>query len=270
MLKITHDDNSMMNRIYISLCMCLLLAMTEIQNISAAEYKDFFHTRTGTNVVVSMTQDANGVLWLGTTKGIMRFEDLNNPVLCHSLYPSEIQKAILSVSSTNDGRLWITMLSNKKYIYTPSLRKLEEIDNDWIQEMGIDAEGWWTMHIAVTDSESVWFITDRKVYHQISFATGKPVLIATLKEPVVKVCADRYNCHIVTDKHIYSFANGNKISRDTISYNSTDTPMFRLIHKDCAGNLWGGNNDLYRFDQKQNMGKNKGSSFCKFYCIIRE
>lgn len=232
----------------------LTIIMAAVVVIKAAaaeyEYKEFFHIRTGTNVIVSMTQGPDGVLWLGSTKGLMRLEDLNNPQLYHALYPTEIQKAILSVAGTDDGRLWITMLSNKKYIYTPSVRKLEELDNDWIKEMGLKSDGWWNMHLVVTDSRDVWFVEGKYVYHMNIFGRGKPALVATLPEPATRVYSDKYNCHIATDRHIYTFRNDGRIVRKVCGNNPLDRQTLRTIVQDKKGNLWGGNNNLYRYDRK--------------------
>ena len=90
------------------------VARPSLEHVHAWEGKssyvvDSWQTEQGLprNDVLSMTQTADGYLWLGTSYGLARFDGIRFTVFDHANTPEMVKGRIVSLLSDRQGRLWM-------------------------------------------------------------------------------------------------------------------------------------------------------------------
>ena len=124
-------------QLWASLSLLLLFLPTETQ---AQFYMPFsHHIKTGNRTVFCMMKDADGIIWAGTSLGLMTSAQLvaNKGYV---RYP-QLNNVIQGIQQDNLKRLWLRTQSNSYMIYTPRTNELVPDVRTYLMEKGLRIRG---------------------------------------------------------------------------------------------------------------------------------
>ncbi|MDE6270242.1 MAG: response regulator [Muribaculaceae bacterium] len=236
-----------MKRIHIrNIAATLVLAALACLSSSASEFRDFIHTYTNTAAIGTVFVDKDGAAWVGTSNGLMHYDDLRRGYAVRMAMPEELRVPVHLVFGLNDGRMAVITRAMKKYIFDPVTYEVVEIDKEWLEERGIDASGSWDIEIVGDYKAPALVEADGKIYI-VDMASGqKARLVKTLDRPATGLSKDAGNYHVWTPDKIYSY------NLSTGKFDEVENPneIFAAhVIKDRAGNIWLGDQNLYRYDR---------------------
>ncbi|MDE6497735.1 MAG: response regulator [Muribaculaceae bacterium] len=228
----------------------LLLAATIVAvagclPLHASIFKDFIHTYTNTAAVGSVFVDENGTAWVGTTNGLMQYDDLKRDYSIRFAMPEELRVPIHMIYGLSDGRMAVVTRGMKKYLFDPVSYRVTEIDTEWLGQRGIDAPGPWAIEIVGAPHAPAMIVAGEKVYTLDPAPGHKAELVKTLSREALELTADGNYYHIVTPTAIFSYDTA------TGQFDETAYPFGTFatrVIKDGAGNIWLGDKHLYRHD----------------------
>ena len=210
----------------------------------ATVFNDFIHTFTYDTTVGNVYVDKNGVAWLGTSRGVMTYDVLNHD---RSLLVKDIKilhTPIYMIYGLSDSRLIVTTIELEKYIFDPITWETEQLDREWLNNAGIDAEGDWEISIASHPDADAVVTTKNKIY-LLDPSNRKARLVMETDEEINKISVDSDCYHILTSHNILTYDFADRKIRKT--HNPYDIYAGHVI-KDRNGNIWLGDRDLYRYD----------------------
>ncbi len=215
--------------------------------IAASPYKDFYHTYTNSAIVLTMLVDSKGTAWVGTTNGLMRYEDLKRPDDMRMAMPEELRVPINLIQGIKDGRLLVETRATKKLIFDPITYNVEEINQEWLDARGIANDGPWTIKIA-SRPEADALIESKGILYSVDLTSdSKAKLIKELEQPAIALSTDQNYYHILTPRKIYTYSFDTKKISETANPEETFAPK---AMKDNKGNIWFGDKNLYHYDIK--------------------
>ncbi|MDE6286687.1 MAG: hypothetical protein K2L99_06815 [Muribaculaceae bacterium] len=217
--------------------------------LHASVFKDFIHTYTNTASVGCVFVDVNGTAWVGTTNGLMQYDDLKRDYTIRLAMPEELRVPIHMTYGLSDGRMAVVTRGMKKYIFDPESYLVAEIDTQWLKERGIDAPGSWAIEIAALPHAPAMVVAGSKVYTLDPEPGHKADQVKTLPQNATTLSCDGKYYYIVTPAAIHTY--------DPASGKFEETPypfetFATHVVKDSHGNIWLGDKHLYRYD-KDNM-----------------
>ena len=222
-------------QIWISLSLLLLLLPSVLQ---AQFYMPFsHHIKTGNKTVFCMMKDADGIIWVGTSLGLMTSAQLvadNGYVR----YP-QLNNVIRGIQQDNLKRLWLRTQSNTYMIYSPRTNELIPDVRAYLRGKGFPIPGDLRVELDVYgkawayDGYHVW-IYDSKTGFKKSLTLPK----ATGR--VTGIMCDKQGVVIVTQGAIYqSSAKDNKIQTHFYAkapcWQTVDN---KLINRAPDGTIW--------------------------------
>lgn len=222
-----------------------LVAVVAAQGAAASEFRDFIHTYTNTAAVGTVFVDANGTAWVGTTNGLMQYDDLKRDYSIRLSMPEELRVPIHLIYGLNDGRIVVITRSMKKYVFDPVSYGVEEINSEWLSERDIEVPGPWTIEIIGKPDSPALIVAGNKVFTLDAAPGHKAKLIDTLDRNVVSLSCDGKNYHAVTPSYIYTLDPATGAAEKTAFPFET---FAAHVIKDSKGNIWLGDKDLHRFD----------------------
>lgn len=212
--------------------------------VHASMFKDFIHTYTNTAAVGTVFVDANGTAWVGTSNGLMQYDDLKRDYSIRFAMPEELRVPIHMIYGLSDGRIAVVTRGMKKYLFDPVSYQVTEIDPAWIAAHGIDAPGPWAIEIVGAPQAPAMIVAGNKVY-TLDPAESKAKLVKALPRNATILSGDGSHYHIVTPSSIYSYElNSGKFDETAYPF---ETFASHVI-KDSHGNIWLGDKHLYRHD----------------------
>ena len=114
----------------------------------------------GDSVITALLQDDKGLLWIGTTKGLIQFDGYRFRRYTHNQRDphSLVGEFILSLCLGRDGRLWIGTNSNGISAFNPNTERFENFRHDPNNPKTISAGRIWTL--AAAADGGIWVGTD--------------------------------------------------------------------------------------------------------------
>lgn len=236
----------------IILAIAVAIAVMAPHYAAASTFADFIHTYTNTTRVGTTYVDKTGTAWVGTSLGLMKYDDLKRGYDIRLSMPEELRVPIHLIYGMEDGGMVVVTRAFKKYLFNPVTYQVDEIDKEWLDEKGIDAPGPWTLNIISNNNGPVLIESEGKVYLYDSASGEKTRLIKTLGETALSLSGDDRYYHIVTPSRIYTyeFATGG-FSDLTVP----DEIFAAHVLKDAKGNLWLGDRNLYRYSRQNGWEK---------------
>lgn len=232
--------------------MTILLVVMSPRTALASVFRNFIHTYTNTTTVGTVYVDDDGTAWIGTSSGIMRYDDLKRNSGVRLAVPEQLCTPIHLIYGMKDKRLLVITRGMKRYLFNPSDFSIEEINHAWLAERGINAPGEWAIDIISTPGALALIAWEGKIYTYDESAGAKARLLADLGERITCLSADDSHYHIVTASGLYTY----NISSGRI--NRVDKPFDTFaahVLMDPAGNIWLGDTNLYLYDSSAGSWK---------------
>ncbi len=107
-----------------------------------------------TQVVYDMLTDTKGYIWVGTDKGLYRF---NGRTFISIPFDNTSSKAVSYLQEDKEGKIWCMNFYNQLFSYQNDSLKRFTIDNKEIKEVA-------TFHNVVVGSKQIWFHSFKGIY----------------------------------------------------------------------------------------------------------
>lgn len=196
----------------------------------------FSHVNTKGHVVKALETDVNGIVWLGTTSGLLSLAQLQ------STYPSAYQRpfnnanmSIKAMSGDSKGGLWIKTLYNDVFYYDPQHNEFVEDTAQKLSQRGIQVEREFT---TIADHEgNTWIWKNNRLYwDQEQWA--EPVVIEVGKDESFRGVRLTANFLVaITQNHLYMIS----VKERRITYKVALPSGYKFrdhLFADRSGRLW--------------------------------
>ncbi len=141
----------------------LLLSSSFCVSAQVREQLQLHHINTKGYAVRVCYRDVNGIMWLGTTSGLLSLPQLDsrNPSGYHR-YLGDVNMSIKKISGDGEGRLWIKTIYNDNYFYDPQRNEFVEDTPAMLSKVGVDVSHEFTVLTDSKDNTLIW--KDDKLY----------------------------------------------------------------------------------------------------------
>ena len=223
-------------------------------------YNYFRHINTyGKEINCIYRDPATGIVWLGSSYGLIKYGEstIDESI---SRYPGRLNSAIRTIMGLKDNMLLIRTLSSHYIVYDPDNNRIVLDDFDgFIRAIGIEGAEDVSTEIMV-DGENLWIYTGRKLYSHPQSKEGKAVLQAIADDTILYAFISRDRFYILTARTLsmYDKKTSGLIKRLDWTF-PVDVRNLKIV-EDCNGDLWIGNENLYRYnlrnEQCLELGRN--------------
>lgn len=216
-------------------CCCLIPMGSTVQAQIDIPFSQ--HIETGSRTVFCMMKDADGIIWSGTSLGLLTAAQLvgNNG---YTRYP-QLNNVIKEVQQDNLQRIWVKTQSNKYMIYTPRTNELIADANAYLRGKGIKVAEDWRASIDVLGK--IWIYTGRHIWVYDS-KTGfrKEMTLPKSTGQIVGLETDKKGAIIVTQGAIYlsSINNKNLCPRFCAKTDGWQSTEKKLVNRAPDGTIW--------------------------------
>lgn len=137
-------------------CFSWLPMLMEAQN----EVKFVQHIETGSRAVFCMKKSSDGILWTGTSLGLLTSAQLvaNNG---YTRYP-RLNNVIEQIQEDNLQRLWLKTQSNCFLVYTPKTNQLISDARPYLNGLGMDVAG--DYRVIIDTYGKAWVFLERNIW----------------------------------------------------------------------------------------------------------
>ena len=175
---------------------------------AAEETLHFDYIDTKGYAVFCVFRDADNIVWLGTSDGLITYAQLEGRVpFSYERHP-QLSDIIRKIDQDNLGRLWLETQSMDILIYSPKTNELVPSTNDYLKKFGIYIDGFFAHK--TDDQGRVWIGNNNKVYMR-DFKAGRTQLFMLPKSAgrVVEIDVNEREALVVTSRQIYSISFSN-------------------------------------------------------------
>ena len=222
-----------------SLLLLLLSALCALQ--CGEVYGDNFFQRVDTKSVsvYSLFKDHKGLLWAGTSKGLMSYPQLLSSTPTAYKRPHDLSIIIKQIREDNMGRLWLRTQANHALIYNPEDNSIITDVEHYLQAKGLRL--WYEFRLETDRLGRLWFYKDNTltVY---DFKTGVKAAYTFPKGMgrIVDVVRQHERMFVVTARGLYDVhVKGRRIAcrmMTTLPEMAGYVPT--LLTTDGRGNVW--------------------------------
>lgn len=175
---------------------------------AAEETLHFDYIDTKGYAVFCVFRDAESIVWLGTSNGLITYAQLEGIVpFSYERHP-RLNDIIRKIDQDNLGRLWLETQSMDIMIYSPKTNELVPSTTNYLKRFGIYVDGYFAHK---TDEQGrVWIGNNNKVYMR-DFKAGRTQLFMLPKSAgrVVEIDVNEREALVVTTRQIYSISFSN-------------------------------------------------------------
>lgn len=172
--------------------------------LSADTEKDFHfqHINTKGYAVRVVYRDVNGVMWLGTTSGLLTLPQLTsrNPSSYHRTM-SKVNMSIRNISGDGSGGLWIKTLYNNNYFYNPLRNEFVEDTSGMLLQKGVDVNSEFSVKAEAGDNTWIW--KDNRIYWLPEGASKANMITVGADDQLCKLCRDGKNLMALSQNALY-------------------------------------------------------------------
>lgn len=180
----------------LSVLLLFLPTITQAQLIMPFSH----HIETGNRAVYCIMKDADGIIWTGTSLGLMTSAQLvaNKGYVRHP----ELNNVIQQIQQDNLRRLWLRTQSNKYMIYSPRTNELISDVRAYLQENGVKVKGDLLMELDTYGK--VWVYADYNVWiYDCKSHFRKTLTLPKSTGKIQCIYADNQGVIIVTQGAVY-------------------------------------------------------------------
>lgn len=221
----------------------------------------FTHIDTRGTQINSIFKDKYGVIWFGTTSGLMRWDDFHQENTFTRIKDRSLYSSIREIQSDSTGKLWLKTESGRYMIYDQQDHSVFSDMDSLLDEFGIN-------HISKFEKTKLYNIyIDIKgnlwIYQNdicLFYAIGKKKLIKLEKLPsdyIQSIYVENNICYIRYSNII------NTIDVKTLKPLNTILLPGKVSHSakmlvDTSGNIWYWNRQLFLYEKEYSKWKNIG------------
>ena len=187
---------------FVVILLSLLLHATGMQAQGIASTPpQIEHIDTRSYTVHSIFKDRDGVVWLGTERGLITYSQLFVSTSYAYVRHPEMQDIIDRISQDNAGRLWLATQANRYMCYNPADNSLiNDVDNYFMQ-LGIGVEN--SMRVSVDGGGRLWIYNNKALWvHDPQTRHTQKIVLLSPNEPVLAVSAEGHETIVITPSHI--------------------------------------------------------------------
>lgn len=217
------------------LSICLMLSPCVVRAKVAFPFSH--HIETGNRTVFCMMKDADGILWVGTSLGLMTSAQLvaNNGYV---RYP-QLNNVIQDIQQDNLNRLWLKTQSNGYMIYSPRTNELIPNVQTYLQEKGLHVIG--DMRVELDEEGKAWAYAGYQLWiYDCKTGFRKTITIPKSTGHVVGIQSDKRGMVIATQGAIYlsSFQKGKIQLHDYAKTPCWMSTHKKLLDRASDGTIW--------------------------------
>ena len=197
-----------------------------------------------------MFKDSDGLLWAGTSRGLMSYPQLLSAAPTDYRRPHELSTIINQIRQDNLGRLWLRTQANHALIYNPHTNELISNVEQYLQNLGLRL--WYEFLLETDDHKRVWFYKDNVITVK-DFKTGQywTKTLPSSAGRIIDMSFHRGRMYIITEHRLFTASlNGRQLLACAIA-STTQTVAYDRTYMfvDRSGNVWLKSNGLLiRFD----------------------
>ena len=214
----------------------LMILFVSVLSIYAQKNLQFHHINTKGYSVRVVYRDINGIVWLGTSSGILSLPQLEsrNPEGYQRL-SSDISMSVNKVTGDSEGGLWIKTIDNDVYYYHPQRNEfVKDVPAMFVRR---DIKVWKEFDVNA-DKEGYTLTTKDNNLFWLDQKTGKVThLTIGTGEHIIAVCHNESYYALISNKSLYILS----IKEKRVSHQVPLPPEYRahkLVNMDEAGNVW--------------------------------
>lgn len=186
----------------------------------------FEHFSTNKRAVYAFYRDGDGILWLGTSKGLMTYAQLQSLMHGSFRYDESMNNVITAIRQDNVGRLWLKTQANRYIAYNPRTNECTADVEQYLRQFGINLTYQFYCHI---DSHGrLWVYKDSDLW-LIDFKTRKKLhtLLPKSAGTIVNVSDNGKRAVIVARNSVYT-SNLDKAMKIRLNfYAATMEPLYK-------------------------------------------
>ena len=201
-------------------------------------FTSYFHhqedsTTLSDNNAVSLFCDPKGQLWIGTRKGLDRY-DYASDNFTHIPFPDNIRPRVSDISRQTDDQLWVCTAGYGMFALNDKAKRLEAVSDLTTKE-----EGFFYNRIYTDSSKRVWkcgygtvfTMKDQRGIHRFNSTLGDIVFFAEKDNELLIFCL----------RGIHVYRNGQLETSDIDQHLLYEgEKVINRIHKDSQGNIYVG------------------------------
>ncbi len=225
----------------------LIFFFVSFLSIHAQKNLQFRHINTKGYSVRAVYRDTNGIVWLGTSSGILSMPQLEsrNPGSYQRL-SSDINMSVNKITGDSEGGLWIKTIDNDVYYYHPQRNEFVEDVPAVFAKRNIKV---WKEFDVNADEEGHTLATKDNKLYWLDQKTGKVTSLSIgAEEYIIAVCRNETCYALISNKSLYVLSIKEKriIRQVTLpeGYHA-----HKLVNMDEAGNVWvWSDNKVWKYD----------------------
>ena len=195
------------------------------------------HIKTGNKTVFCIMKDADGILWVGTSLGLMTSAQLvaDNGYVRHP----QLNNVIQGIQQDNLKRLWLRTQSNSYMIYTPRTNELIPDVRTYLMAKGLPILG--DMRVELDIHGKAWAYVGQNIWiYDCKTGFKKTLTLPKSTGQVMGILSDKRGVIIVTQGAIYlSSAEDKKIQpRFYAKAPCWQHVEKKLINRAADGTIW--------------------------------
>lgn len=211
----------------------------------------FEHFNTNERTVYAFYRDNDGILWMGTSRGLMTYAQLVSQMRVSFHYSEAMNNVITGIRQDNTGRLWLMTQSNRYIAYNPRTNECISDIEQYLRQFGINIKYQFFCHIDTRGK--LWVYKGRDIW-VLDFKTRKKLhtVLPISSGDIVNITDNGRQAVIVARNSIYT-TNLNKGMRIWLNfYAKTMEPIYKYDTRTLLGTngmLWIASNlKLMRYD----------------------
>ena len=225
----------------------LMILLVGVLSIHAQKHLQFHHINTKGYHVRAVYRDINGIVWLGTSSGILSLPQLEsrNPGGYLRL-SSDINMSVNKITGDSGGGLWVKTIDNDVYYYHPQRNEFVEDVPAMLAKRDINV---WKEFDVTADKEGHTLATKDDQLFWVDQKTGKVTTLSIGKgEHIIAVCHNESSYALITNNSLYIFSIKEKRMSCQVPL-PQEYHAHKLVNMDEAGNVWvWSDNKVWKYD----------------------
>lgn len=149
-------------RKYLLALICTAIALLTTEISLAQENYSFRHLNTKGHVIQSIYRDTNGILWFGTSSGLLNLPQMVSQSSRNNIrkHP-HLDRSMRFLSGDANGNIWIRTLENDIYLYNPINGEFIVHPEQKLQEKGVNVS---KMYWVKAQNGTIWVVKNSNIY----------------------------------------------------------------------------------------------------------
>lgn len=180
-------------------------------------------------------RDADGILWLGTSKGLMTYAQLQSTFQPNNRYKEQLNNIITEIRQDAAGRLWLKTQALRYIVYNPKTNECITDVDGYLHQLGVNFT--YQFYVYIDSRGCLWAFKDGRLFFKdFKSGTSKHLSLPTSAGQITKLTDDGKRLVIVTSNAVYELK-GTALRRIAATLEPI-TKEYTYMTLDKGGNLW--------------------------------